>query len=76
VESGAILAGHGTIAGDVIIQNGGHLAPGPVAETLGVGNLVMNQNSILDYVLNTPGVVAGVNTLVNVTGKCHLECSH
>ena len=73
VESGATLAGHGTIAGDVTIQNGGVLAPGPVGETMAVGNLALNQNSILNYVLSTPGVVGGVNTLVNVNGNLTLD---
>ena len=55
------------------IQDGGHLAPGPGAETLGVGNLVLNAGSILDYQLSTPGVIgSGVNSLVNVTGNLTL----
>jgi autotransporter-associated beta strand protein len=57
----------------VTILAGGHLAPGPGAQTLGVGDLLLNPASILDYQLNTPGVVGvGVNTLVNVTGNLTL----
>jgi fibronectin-binding autotransporter adhesin len=55
VKNGATLAGQGTIAGSVTIQDGGHLAPGPGAETLSVGSLFLNAASILDYRLNTPG---------------------
>jgi fibronectin-binding autotransporter adhesin len=73
VQNGAILSGQGTIAGDVAISNGGHLAPGPGAETLGVGNLVLNSGATLDYQLSTPGVIGSrVNSLVNVTGNLTL----
>ena len=70
VQSGAVLAGQGTIAGSVTIQDGGHLAPGPGAKTLGVGILTLSSGSILDYQLSTAGVVgSGVNTLVNDAGN-------
>ncbi len=74
VQSGATLAGQGTITGSVTILDGGHLAPGPAAQTLSVGNLALNTGSILDYQLSTPGVIgSGVNTLVNVTGNLTLD---
>ena len=74
VQSGATLAGQGTITGSVTILDGGHLAPGPAAQTLSVGNLALNTSSILDYQLSTPGVIgSGVNTLVNVTGNLTLD---
>ncbi len=74
VQSGAVLAGQGTIGGSVTIQDGGHLAPGATAQTLGVGSLLLNPASILDYRLSTPGVIgSGVNTLVNVTGNLTLD---
>jgi fibronectin-binding autotransporter adhesin len=73
VQNTATLSGQGTIAGGVTIQNGGHLAPGLGAQTLGVGNLSLSSGSILDYVLSTPGVIGGgVNTLVNVGGNLTL----
>src|SRR6202021_2300591 len=73
VQSGATLSGKGTLAGGVTIQNGGHLAPGPGAQTLGVGSLLLSSGSILDYVLSTPGVIgSGVNSLVNVAGNLTL----
>src|ERR1700693_3503542 len=73
VQRGATLSGQGTLAGGVTIQNGGHLAPGPGAQTLGVGSLSLSSGSILDYVLSTPGVIGGgVNTLVNVGGNLTL----
>lgn len=67
VQSGA------TLSGGVTIQNGGHLAPGPGAQTLGVGSLLLSSGSILDYVLSTPGVIGSrVNSLVNVAGNLTL----
>ena len=40
---------------------------------LGVGALLLNSGSILDYQLNTPGVIgSGANTLVNVAGNLTL----
>ena len=73
VQNAGILSGRGTISGPVTIQDGGHLAPGPAARTLGVGNLTLSSGSILDYLLSTPGVIGGgVNTLVNVTGNLTL----
>ena len=73
VQNASTLAGQGTIAGEVTIQNGGHLAPGPGAETLGVGDLVLNSSAMLDYQLSNPGVIgSGVNSLVNVTGDLTL----
>jgi fibronectin-binding autotransporter adhesin len=75
VQDGAALTGKGLIAGNVTIENGGHLAPGPGAQTLGVGGLALNSGSILDYQLSTGGVVggAGVNSLVNATGNLTLD---
>ena len=73
VQNAATLTGQGTIAGSVTIEDGGHLAPGPGAQTLGVGSLFLNSGSILDYQLNTPGLVGlRVNSLVNVAGNLTL----
>jgi fibronectin-binding autotransporter adhesin len=74
VQSGAVLAGLGTIGGNVTIQDGGHLGLASAAQTLGVGSLLLNSGSILDYRLSTPGVIgSGVNTLVNVMGNLTLD---
>jgi fibronectin-binding autotransporter adhesin len=74
VQSGAILTGKGAIAGNVTILGDGHLSPGPGAETLGVGNLVLSSSSILDYQLSNAGVIgSGVNSLINVTGNLTLD---
>jgi fibronectin-binding autotransporter adhesin len=73
VQSGATLTGQGTIGGNVTILGNGILAPGPGAQTLGVGTLLLNSGSILDYQLSTPGVIgSGVNSLLNVTGNLTL----
>jgi fibronectin-binding autotransporter adhesin len=57
VQNGATLSGQGTITQSVLVKNGETLAPGPGAQTLTVGDLPLNQNSVLDYILSTPGVV-------------------
>jgi outer membrane autotransporter protein len=73
VQTGGVLAGKGTIAGSVTILDGG-LAPGPGAQTLGVGDLALSSGSILDYQLSNAGVIgSGVNSLVNVTGNLMLD---
>jgi outer membrane autotransporter protein len=56
----------------VTILDGGHLAPGPGAQTLSVGSRLLNPASILDYQLSKPGVISGVNSLVNVAGNLTL----
>jgi autotransporter-associated beta strand protein len=48
VQNAALLSGRGTIGGSVTILNGGHLAPGPGAETLTVGSLPFSSGSNLD----------------------------
>ncbi len=73
VFSGATLGGKGAVVGTVIVQNGGTLAPGDSPGTLTVGTLNLAPNAILDYELDTPGVVGGVNDLVIVTGNLTLD---
>ncbi|MBP2859708.1 autotransporter domain-containing protein [Dickeya oryzae] len=46
VLSGAILGGHGTINGSVVVQNGGTLSPGNSIGTLTVGNVRFDPGSI------------------------------
>ena len=73
VQAGTVLSGQGTIGGSVTVVDTGHLAPGPAAQTMGVGSLVLSSGSILDYQLSTPGVIgSGVNSLVNVAGNLTL----
>ena len=73
VQAGTTLSGQGTIGGSVTVLDGGHLAPGPAAQTLGAGSLVLSSGSILDYQLSTPGVSgSGVNSLVNLAGNLTL----
>jgi outer membrane autotransporter protein len=77
VRGGTTLTGKGLIAGNVTIENNGRLAPGPGAETLGVGNLTLHSGSNLDYQLSTAGTIggSGVNSLLNVTGNLTLAGS-
>lgn len=76
VAGGATLGGSGSIAGDVVIADGGILAPGSSAGTLKVGSLSLSSGSILDYELGQAGVVGGgVNDLIEVTGDLILDGS-
>jgi outer membrane autotransporter protein len=74
VHSDALLGGNGTIAGSVVIADGGILAPGHSAGTLSVGSLTLGNASLLNYQLGIPGVVGmGFNDLTNVTGNLTLD---
>ena len=74
VSSGAQLGGSGSIGGIVTIASGGTLAPGNGVGTLSVNGLVLNEASILDFELATPGVTgAGVNDLVEVSNALTLD---
>lgn len=65
VNSGATLAGTGSIFGAVTLNGDAHLAPGLSIGSLYVGPLTLAAGSILDFELDT---IAGVDTgdLVNV----------
>ncbi|MGY6555186.1 MAG: hypothetical protein ACXIUM_11775 [Wenzhouxiangella sp.] len=73
-ENGA-LSGDGEIAGFVIVQDGGILAPKNESSALDItGNLALNPGSVLEFELGTPGVVGGgVNDLVTVGGQLILD---
>ncbi|MGY4752010.1 autotransporter domain-containing protein [Pannonibacter sp. Q-1] len=74
IASGATLGGSGSIGGTVTVLNGGNLNPGSSPGTLTVGSLVLNDSSLLNFELDTPGVVgSGVNDLVSVTNGLTLD---
>jgi len=73
VNAGATLAGSGTIDGSVSFV-GGTLAAGNSPGTLHLGSTSFDAASILNYQLDTPGVVgSGINDLVDVTGDLTLD---
>ncbi|MGO4391388.1 autotransporter-associated beta strand repeat-containing protein [Variovorax sp. M-6] len=56
VANSGTLSGFGKIDGNVVVQAGGHLAPGnPVGSFTINGNLVAEQGSSLDFAFGTPG---------------------
>ncbi|SUC82770.1 Extracellular serine protease precursor [Pannonibacter phragmitetus] len=74
VASGGTLGGSGSIAGAVSVLNGGSLNPGSSPGTLTVDSLVLQNSSLLNFELDTPGVVgSGVNDLVSVTNGLTLD---
>ncbi len=77
VYSGATLGGHGSLSGDVSIQDGGTLAPGTNdargPATLTLSNLTLNANSIVRMNLNAPGISGGTNDLIVVHGDLTLN---
>lgn len=75
VMSGAILGGSGIIGGDVLIDNGGMLAPGNSPGVLTIkGNLGLNTASILDIEFGEANTVGGpLNDLIEVGGDLTLD---
>ena len=74
VQSGATLAGSGSIAGAVTIDKGGILAAGNSPGTLTLGALTLAGGSTLNYELGQAGVPGGaLNDLINVTGNLQLD---
>jgi len=67
VNSGTTLSGFGTIAGDVSIEDGAHLAPGSGTGTMTLGSLVLADGAIFDYQLS------GVSDRIDVTGDLTLD---
>ncbi|NKI73160.1 autotransporter domain-containing protein [Dickeya sp. CFBP 2040] len=55
VQSGAVLGGHGTINGSVVVQNGGTLSPGNSIGTLTVGNVRFDPGSIYEVEIDQQG---------------------
>jgi len=74
VFDGAKLGGTGSIAGDVVINDGATIAPGASPGTLTVGSLSLSSGSILDYELGQAGVIgSGVNDLIEINGDLTLD---
>jgi hypothetical protein len=63
------FGGSGAVSGNVVINNGGHIAPGASAGVLNVGALTLNPGSILDFELDTPAA----SDQINVTGELALN---
>jgi autotransporter-associated beta strand protein len=74
IQSGAGLAGNGTIAGVVNVASGGSVNPGSSPGTLTVGGLNLDAGSTLNYELGQAGVAGGtLNDLINVNGNLRLD---
>ncbi|WPG41451.1 autotransporter-associated beta strand repeat-containing protein [Variovorax sp. EBFNA2] len=75
VQSGATLAGIGSIAGAVSVGKGGQLSAGNGgAGTLTLGSLSLADGAVLNYDLGQAGVAGGsLNDLVNVNGNLQLD---
>ncbi|BEP55782.1 hypothetical protein GmRootV118_30260 [Variovorax sp. V118] len=74
VQTGATLAGSGTIAGTVFVADGGILAAGNSPGTLTLGALALGGGATLNYELGQAGVPGGaLNDLINVTGNLQLN---
>ena len=78
VQNGATLGGTGRIGGDVVIEDGATLSPGPSNLATGTltinGNLALGAGSILDFNLGQAYVAGGaLNDLVNVGGNLTLD---
>jgi autotransporter-associated beta strand protein/T5SS/PEP-CTERM-associated repeat protein len=73
INSGGTLAGTGTV-GNVTVADGGILAPGASPGTFTMASLVLNSGSVLDFELDTPGVVGSdINDFIFVTGDLTLD---
>lgn len=70
VANGSTLGGTGSVGLTTTIQNGGAVAPGASAGTLGFDNLILNTSSILNFELGSP---SGPNDLINVGGDLTLD---
>ncbi|WP_250633788.1 autotransporter-associated beta strand repeat-containing protein [Pinirhizobacter soli] len=77
VANTGVLGGFGQVNGDVVVQSGGHLAPGnPVGIFTVNGNLLAEQGSQLDFSFGVPGVnsnTPGQGHNVQVNGDLTLE---
>jgi outer membrane autotransporter protein len=70
VENGGTLAGGGFLSGAVTVDDGGVLAPGTSPGTLSIGELILNNASVLEFELDTPAGTPGVDSdLVDVVAN-------
>lgn len=85
VLGGATFGGHGRVDGDVSVQGGATLAPGPSSGyspgTLSVsGDLTAEQGSVLAFELAVPSsdayVQPGLGSHVRIDGDLHLKGAH
>lgn len=67
VNSGATLGGSGSVSGDVMINNLGHLAPGNSVGTLTAGSLTVETGAVLDYEFGTGNDLAVVSNSDGLT---------
>src|SRR5439155_9641478 len=54
VNSTGTLAGNGSIAGNVFVNSGGHVAPGNSIDTISLATLTLGSGSVLDMELGAP----------------------
>jgi fibronectin-binding autotransporter adhesin len=54
VNSGATLGGTGSVSGAVTVQSGGKISPGASIESVGVGKLTLDSESLLTFELGAP----------------------
>src|SRR5690606_36657370 len=78
VQTGAVLGGLGVVGGDVVVADGGALAPGdlgvPPGELTIGGDLTLNPLAVLNYNFGQANVVGGpYNDLITVQGDLTLD---
>jgi autotransporter-associated beta strand protein len=77
VLSGATLAGHGRVDGDVTVISGGTISPGNSVGTLSLGgDLTMQSGSSLRYELGSPGadfLHTGIGDRISVGGNASFD---
>ena len=75
VKTGGALGGSGTVGGDVLVEDGGKLAPGNSPGTLTIlGDLTLDPAAVLDFEFGHSNVVGGpMNDLVKVGGDLRLD---
>jgi hypothetical protein len=72
VSGSGVLAGAGSVKGNVSVANGGIIAPGNPAGTLSVGNLVLDNASVLNYGLGSSSGLIQVNGNLTLDGAVNV----
>jgi autotransporter-associated beta strand protein len=67
--NGGTLGGTGSVSGIVTVGSGGHVAPGASIESLAMGGLTLNANSVLDFELGA----GGAQDLLSISGLLTLN---